>query len=210
MNGRLIIIDGISNAGKTSFCEYLSNKGYYIIDEVPLFIKKNESKYGSLSSTVPKTLKEEKTNQKILLEAEHDRLLQAEKLVFENKIVVMDRSFLSTFAMAYALEKDAPFKGAYQNAEKLVEKYLFLLQNISSKIDIILIVFDVDRNTLIDRNQKRERPLKEEWIDEEFLDKQRISFQSLVSVLNGNIINTSDLSHDEIYKYIFNNNLKKI
>ena len=39
MNGKLIIVDGISNAGKTTLCTTLSNDGVVLIDEVPKFIE---------------------------------------------------------------------------------------------------------------------------------------------------------------------------
>ena len=211
MNGNIIIIDGISNSGKTSFCEYLSKKGYILIEEVPLFIKNNRDKYDVLPSTIPKSIDEEKNNQQILLNAEYGRLFQAEKLALNGKDVVMDRSFFSTVAMAYALEKDAPFKGSYDNAKKLAKDYLLVLQKILKRMDVSFVVFDVDKKTLLDRNLKREKPLNLEWIEEYFLDKQRISFNAFMSALNGRIINTSSLSFDEICIIIgCNNNLKKI
>lgn len=211
MNGNIIIIDGISNSGKTSFCEYLSKKGYILIEEVPLFIKNNRDKYDMLPSTIPKSIDEEKNNQQILLNAEYGRLFQAEKLALNGKNVVMDRSFFSTVSMAYALEKDTPFKGAYENAKKLAKDYLLALQKILKRIDVSFVVFDVDKKTLLDRNLKREKPLNLEWIEEHFLDKQRISFNAFMNALNGRIINTSSLSFDEICIIIgCNNNLKKI
>ena len=123
MAGRIIIVDGISNSGKTTFCDYLGIMGYSIVEEAPDFIRKNKD-LGVLSNKVPKTLDEEKSNQKLLLNAELMRLNIAKDYAMNEKNVIMDRSFLSTVAMAFALEKDLPFKGAYDYSKILEKEYL--------------------------------------------------------------------------------------
>ena len=156
MSGSVTIIDGISNAGKTTFCDYMKTHGYFIIEEAPVFLKNNKN-IGTLSATVPNNLEEEKKNQEVLFEAEIERLKMAGEYAKNEKNVIMDRSFLSTVAMAYALEKDLPFKGAYDYSKELEKKYFKEIQNLSKIVNINFLFFDVNRDILIERNQKRNK-----------------------------------------------------
>lgn len=208
MAGRIIIVDGISNSGKTTFCDYLGIMGYSIVEEAPDFIRKNKD-LGVLSNTVPKTLDEEKSNQKLLLNAELMRLNIAKDYAMNEKNVIMDRSFLSTVAMAFALEKDLPFKGAYDYSKILEKEYLEELKSISKSVCISFIFFDVNRDVLLERNQKRENELSLEWIDEDFLNKQKHSFLASAKCLNTILIDTSYKSLDDIAKIVCGDNYKR-
>jgi len=208
MVGRIIIIDGISNSGKTTFCNYLVEAGFRVVEEAPDFIDNNKE-LGVLSNSVPKTLDEEKNNQNILFNAELMRLKIAKEYAMGSKNVIMDRSFLSTVAMAYALEKDLPFKGAYDYSKVLEKKYLEEIKSVSQSVTISFIFFDVNRDVLMERNQKRKKELSLEWIDEEFLNKQRHSFSASAKCLNTLLIDTSYKSVDDIAKIVCGDNYKR-
>lgn len=208
MAGKIIIIDGISNSGKTTFCDYLGTIGYKIVEEVPDFIDNNKE-LGFLSNTIPKTLDEEKNNQNILFNAELLRLKIAKDNAINGKNVIMDRSFLSTVAMAFALEKDLPFKGAYEYSKTLEKKYMEELKRISQFVNISFVFFDVNREVLVERNQKRKKELSLEWIDEEFLNKQKHSFTASAKCLDTILIDTSYKSLDDIAKIVCGDNYKR-
>ena len=201
MNGKIFIIDGISNSGKTSFCEFLAENGYCIVEEAPAFIEKNVD-LGHLANTVPKTLEEEKKNQDVLFNTEMERLRVAKDYAASGKNVVMDRSFLSTVAMAYALDVNLPFKGAYDYSRELEKRYLTAINGIDKSIGVSFIFFDVNRDVLIERNKSREKSLDAEWIDEEFLKKQNYLFFASAATLDARIIDTSHLSFEEIAKLV--------
>ena len=208
MAGKIIIIDGISNSGKTTFCDYLGTIGYKIVEEVPDFIDNNKE-LGFLSNTIPKTLDEEKNNQNILFNAELLRLKIAKDNAINGKNVIMDRSFLSTVAMAFALEKDFPFKGAYEYSKTLEKKYMEELKSISQFVNISFVFFDVNREVLVERNQKRKKELSLEWIDEDFLNKQKHSFKASAKCLDTILIDTSYKSLDDIAKIVCGDNYKR-
>ena len=195
----LIIIDGISNAGKTTFCTSLIDDNTVLVDEVPLFIKKNAQKYHrTLLPTMPKTIEEEKYNQNILYQAEIDRFMFAHSIICAGKTAVMDRSFLSTVAMAYALDHQNPFKGSYDNAMLLLKEYIFLIQRLQPWDNIIFVILDAQKDQIESRNETRGNPLSPEWINEEMLAKERAFFKTMCDEVNGLFIDTSNLTIDEI------------
>ena len=203
MNGKLIIVDGISNAGKTTLCTTLSNDGVVLIDEVPKFIEINCEKYGlKLSSTMPQTIEEEKYNQQILFRAEIDRLKMAADIIKSGSSAVLDRSFLSTVAIAYAFDSQNPFKGSYDNARELLKEYIKQIVELFKEENVLVFFLDVDKDKIQERNISRNKPLTEDWIDNGFLDKQRNFFKAISSVIRCQMINTSDLETSEIYDII--------
>lgn len=208
MNGKIFIIDGISNSGKTSFCEFLRENGYCVVEEAPAFIEKNVA-LGDLADTVPKTLDEEKKNQDVLFDVEMERLRVAKDSAMSGKNVVMDRSFLSTVAMAYALDISLPFKGAYDYARELEKRFLAEVNGIDKSVSVNFVFFDVNREVLLERNKSRRKTLDAEWIDEDFLKKQNHLFFASADTLDARIIDTSHLSFDEIAKLVCGENYKK-
>ena len=199
MNGKLIIIDGISNAGKTTLCTTLSKAGVVLIDEVPRFIEINCEKYGlKLSPTMPQTIEEEKYNQQILFRAEIDRLKMASDIVKTGTSAVLDRTFLSTVAIAYAFDSQNSFNGSYDNARELLKEYILQIESLFKQENVLVFFLDVDKDKIQERNLSRAKPLTEDWIDNDFLDKQRSFFKAISSVINCQMINTSDLEISEI------------
>ena len=62
--GRIIVIDGTSNAGKTTLCENIerNRKNVVIVPGASLFVKIHKQKYPSIPA-IPKDIQEEKENQ---------------------------------------------------------------------------------------------------------------------------------------------------
>ena len=96
--GKTIILEGVSNTGKTTTCEILKkNKNCIIIPEA--------ADWMSHPPKSSKSYEEEINNQKLFFEMEKRRMEFAKKLINSGKNVIIDRTVLSTLAIAYANEK---------------------------------------------------------------------------------------------------------
>ena len=109
--GRIIVIDGTSNAGKTTLCESLEKniQNVAIIPGASLFAKIHSQKYSQIPD-IPTTAEEEMENQKFFLKLEIDRLIEANKLANLGKDVFMDRGVLEILSVAYSFNESRKIK----------------------------------------------------------------------------------------------------
>lgn len=90
----LYIIEGTSNSGKTTTSKFLGE-----ISNVEIITEYMEHP----SSPKPsKNLEEEFRNQQIFFEIEKERMILASSLLANNKVVFLERSYLSILAVSYA------------------------------------------------------------------------------------------------------------
>ena len=88
--GKISVIDGTSNAGKTTICENLKGraKNVFIIPEARLFIEMYNIRKLNIPS-IPKNAEEEKKNQKFFFELEL------------KKIKLLIKKIKTTFLLAF-------------------------------------------------------------------------------------------------------------
>lgn len=96
--GMIIALEGVSNTGKTTTCEILKKHENCLI--IPECVEWMSSPLKS-----SKNYEEEINNQKIFFDMERKRIDYAISLVNKGKNVIIDRTGLSTLAIAYANEK---------------------------------------------------------------------------------------------------------
>lgn len=203
MLGHIIILDGLSNCGKTTLSGYLEMQGYCHIEEAPSFIR-NNSEYSQYQlSDYPKNENEEIRNQNILFKAEIDRLELAIKRVKEGKNVVMDRSFYGTVAFAEALDIDS-YK-MKENIYNLNLKYIGYLDKLSKMVDIKHYLLFANFDIIRARNYTRTKPLGDAWINSLFLKKQFKFYTSTLNLLPVDFIDTSALTLEDSFKLISGN-----
>lgn len=72
--GRIIVVDGTSNAGKTTLCENIEKniQDTGIVPGASIFAKINRNRYPKIPA-IPQSAEEEKENQKIFFRLELDR-----------------------------------------------------------------------------------------------------------------------------------------
>lgn len=206
--GRIIVIDGTSNAGKTTLCNNLAQnmEDIIVIPGASQFAKKHPEKYPKIPP-IPKTLKEEKENQIFFFELEYDRLKEANNLSKGNKTVVMDRSVLEILSVAYSFNDINIWSGIYDNAEELYNKFVQKVQEQEINFPDKHIWLQAEHKEIVKRNRIRQIELGQElsqkdWISKELIDKQ-IEFFGIIAEQNRDKflhIDTNQKSKEEVMK----------
>lgn len=122
--GKIILIDGISNSGKTTLCNNLSKqKGFKIIPEAIRYLENRLENNGDNILYVPKNTQEELRNQEILFDLEFDKLFDANYFSNHGKDVVIDKSVYSIIATAFAFQSSRII-GTYNKSLELLNSFI--------------------------------------------------------------------------------------
>ena len=152
----LYLIEGTSNSGKTTTSRILS--------QIPNVEIIEEFMEHPLSPKPSKNIEEELNNQQIFFEIEKERMISAASLLKQDKIVFMERSYLSILAVSYAFFKLGKYNG-YDNAFKIYKDMLNQPWYIKPDITFIL---TADYNEKLKRNINRNKILQNNWINNNF------------------------------------------
>lgn len=203
MEGKIIIIDGVSNSGKTTLCNNLQNNDNILVEEVPKFVRNHPQIFnGQDMPPIPKNRNEELENQKFILNAEIERIEMAYYIVKCGKNAILDRSFLSTVSIAYSFDDCKRMSGTYMNALSLFREYANFIKNLmlDEKIDYIFLTTDTE--TVEKRNVNRDKILSKEWIDKELIEKQNSFFINQTYFSGASLIDTTLLSPTEVLEVV--------
>jgi len=209
--GRIIVIDGTSNTGKTTLCENLSKnaENIAIIPGASFFARIHHEKYPKIP-IIPKSAEEEKENQKFFFKLELDRLIEANNKARFGKDVFMDRGVLEILSVAYSFEYIKKWNGIYKNTIDLYEKFVLIANRNGIKLPDEYIWLQADYEEIIRRNKTRQiergKQLSEaDWIEKSLIDKQIEFFNKLFIPENKNkvhSINTNDMTRQEVLSYV--------
>ncbi len=198
--GNIVIIDGVSNSGKTTLCKVLTkDENNVLIEEVPLFIKNHKELFmGKELHGIPKNKEEEIANQRFLLEAELERVKLAYYIIKSGKNAILDRSFLSTVSVAYSLDDNNLFGGIYINSVKLLREYYHFINDLQLNECIKYIFLITDSNMVKKRNETREKTLSDDWISPKLMNMQNRFFVNQIDICSAKLIDTTDLTLEEV------------
>jgi len=185
--GKIIVVEGPSNSGKTTTCQNMKNYIDCIVIDECMVYEKNPPKPSQ-------SYEQEIQNQLIFFEVERRRMKKATKLALDGKNVILDRCALSTLAISYAFEKlgrYSTFRHAMSQYEKLFndetllkpDEYIFLYAN---------------NDSIIQRNNTRCDELSKSWLDSSFTNYQN-EFYETISRKIPNSRRISTVGRDKMY-----------
>lgn len=152
----LYVIEGTSNSGKTTTSKIL--QGIPNVEIIEEFMDH------PLSPKPSKSIEEELKNQQIFSEIEKERMLLAASLLRDEKIVFMERSYLSILAVSYAFLKLGKYNG-YDNALRIYRDMMKQAWYVNPDVTFIL---TADSNEKLKRNLKRDKILQNNWVKNDF------------------------------------------
>lgn len=183
--GRIFVVDGTSNAGKTTLCENLEKnvENIAIIPGASLFAKIHSQRYLNIPP-IPMNADEEKKNQEFFFKLELDRLVEANKLASLGKDVFMDRGVLEILSVAYSFEEIKNWKGIYANARLLYERFITMAEESKISLPDGHIWLQASSEEVKKRNKARQiergKALSEnDWIEASLIDSQIEFFNKL-------------------------------
>lgn len=110
--GKIIVVEGPSNSGKTTTCQNMKSYNNCIIIDECIVYEKNPPRPSQ-------NYKQEIQNQMFFFEVERRRMKKATELALEGKNVILDRCALSTVAISYAFEKLGKY-ATFKNAMRTI------------------------------------------------------------------------------------------
>lgn len=152
----LYVIEGTSNSGKTTTSK--------ILNEIPNVEIIEEFMDHPLSPKPSKNIEEELKNQQIFFEIEKERMILASSFLKHDKIVFMERSYLSILAVSYAFLKLGKYNG-YDNALRIYREMIDQTWYIKPDVTFIL---TADPSEKLKRNLSRNKILQNKWIKNDF------------------------------------------
>lgn len=183
--GRIIVVDGTSNAGKTTLCDNLVHnmENIVVVPGASSYARIHNERYPNIP-LIPKSAEEEMLNQSFFFKLELDRLIEANRLAKSNNDVFMDRGILEILSVAYSFESINNWNGIYSNAEKLYDRFIAIIKEQNIRLPDLYLWLQASPEEVIKRNtirqMERGQKLSEnDWVNEKLISKQIEFFKKI-------------------------------
>ncbi|WP_040535343.1 AAA family ATPase [Schleiferilactobacillus shenzhenensis] len=201
--GKIILVEGISNSGKTTLCKYMRERdGYTVVPEAIRYLERRLDAPGDDILNVPQSREQEIRNQDILFDLEFEKLFDANYRIKHGQNVVIDKSAYSIVATAYAFRKRGLVPDAYELAEKRFLKFWDKVHEYHLRLPDCNLLLRADAEKSQQRNLSRSHMLRSVWTEESTRSGQETSLEEQFSRLGNSavLLETTGLSPEEVYK----------
>ena len=185
--GKIIVVEGPSNSGKTTTCQNMKNYNNCIVIDECMVYEKNPPEPSQ-------NYQQEIKNQLFFFEVERRRMNKATKFALSGKNVILDRCALSTVAISYAFEK----LGKYPTFRHAMNQYEKLFNDVKLLKPDEYIFLYANNDSIIQRNKTREDELSKSWLDSLFTEYQN-EFYETISRKIPNSRRISTVGKDKMY-----------
>ena len=200
-NGTFLLIEGISNTGKTSLCQELASKhNYKVIQESIRYLENRTNLPETDIMSTPESIYQEVLNQELLFDTEFQKIFDANLLIKGGQNVVLDKSFISILATAYAFELEKNFAGGVKAALDHLFSYCEKINRFHLKMPDKIVLLTVNQSAFSTRNKQRNHVLSDVWIDPRITIQQELFLKMIVPLFRIPYIeiDTSNLSKSDI------------
>lgn len=199
--GKIIVVDGISNSGKTTLCNNLAKQlDFKIVPESIRYLEKRLHEKGDNILYVPRNKQEELRNQEVLFDLEFDKLFDANYFADQGKNVVIDKSPFSIVATAFAFES-SNISGTYNQSLKFLDAFMKKAKRYKLCSPDLLLLLKANNSASLKRNLERNHQLLSVGTQESTRIKQEKILEEEFKRINikKSMIDTSKLSPREVY-----------
>ena len=199
--GKIILIDGISNSGKTTLCNNLSKQlGYKIVPESIRYLENRLNEKGDNILYVPKNIQEELRNQEILFDLEFDKWFDANYFADHGQNVVIDKSSYLIVATEFVFES-SNISGTYNKSLEFLDDFIEKAKRYKLYSPDLLLLLKADSSASSKRNLERNHHLLSVWTQESTRQKQEEILEKEFQELDMKkaLIDTSNLSPRDVY-----------
>lgn len=203
--GKIIVLEGTSNTGKTSACESLSQKAHFrIVPESIRILENLLNDKGDNILFIPKNTEEEIRNQDILFDMEFIKIYAANYFSRQGINVVIDKSALSIVSTAYAFENIGITKSTYNLAEQRLEEFINKMKLHHLRFPDLYVLLETNNEVSKKRNDVRDHVLLNLWNSKKVNEKQTFMLERILRSTNVNfkIIDTTELTKNDVYESI--------
>lgn len=205
--GKIIVVEGISNSGKTTLCRYLEAKSEFrVVPESIRYLENRLETNGDSILKIPETLSEELLNQDILFDVEFEKMYDANFIANQGINVVIDKSALSIIATAYAFSKIGIVSNSYEAARQRYSEMIQKMRHHNLQFPDYHFLLTANHDESMARNKQRKHKLAPVWTSGPIRSNQQHALETEFTKLDGKslILDTTKLSYLEVYERIIN------
>lgn len=210
--GHIILLEGTSNTGKTTLCNYfVLQKGYVRVGESIRYLEARTGLDQSQIMSIPENINQEELNQELLFDMEFQKLFDANLFANQGRNVVIDKSIFGIMATAYAFEIEKKITGGFNKSLQLLDTFMEKAKRFGLSTPEIIILLSVSSSKFDERNEKRTHVLSSEWTRHSIIELQNVLLRTVIPLSHIPFveIDTTEMTQNQVAQEVEKNILSR-